>query len=209
MFTPPGGSPPGVLVLHGDAGLDDTIRAHARRLADQGYLVLALDLFRGEAADGEHKPLRLPEARVRGDIKAAVDWLIEQSAEENRGVGVIGWELGGGYALDAAIADPRIVACVTCYGRLTTDPALLGKMKASVLAVFAGKDAAITPETRQAFSQALTKAKKSFLKPLVFHECDRGFMNPTPDRKPGPKDDASTRESWRHIDVFFREKLRP
>ena len=52
-------------------------------------------------------------------------------------------------------------------------------------------------------------ARHAYRNPTYFHECDRGFMNPTPDRTPGPKDDASTRESWRHIDLFFREKLRP
>lgn len=212
VFAPPVGEPPAVLVLHGDYGLDDSVRAHARRLAEKGYLVLALDLYRGEKVDqlmDAHIVSRgLREERVRADLKAAVDWLVEQSSEVERGVAAVGWDIGGGYALDLAIADPRVTACVVCYGRLTTDPAILRKLNAPVLGVFGGKDEGITPQTRAEFVAAMKEAKKPVAGMHVYEECDGGFMTPPPGGKPSAADEKASQKAWVQIEKFLRERLR-
>jgi carboxymethylenebutenolidase len=202
---------PAIVVLHGDHGLTDMIEVYAKKLHDAGYVILALDLYRGEKADtilDAHIMDRgLSEERVKADLKGAVDYLASLKEVKKDALGIIGWDMGGGYALDAAIADPRLRAVVTCYGRVTTDAAQLAQMKASVLVIMAGKDEGNPPTTRQTFSEAMKKAGKQ-LTLEVFDKCDHGFMNPVASAKPTKDDKEALVEAWRHIETFFAARLR-
>jgi len=208
-FAPVGGPLPAVLVLHGDYGLDDVVRRHARKLADDGYLVLAIDLYDGDVAkdvENAHVLSRaLPDEKVKAYLEAAVDRLAECS--DGR-IGVIGWDTGGGYALDLAIDDPRVIACVTCYGRLRTEAESLRPMKASVLGVFAENDAGNPPETRRDFEEAMKGAGKDLAGMLVLDGCGGGFMTPGPDREAGPDDERAAQDAWDAIDAFLHKRLR-
>jgi carboxymethylenebutenolidase len=212
LVVPAGRGPfPGIVLIHGDFGLDEQMRRNAERLAGKGYVVLAVDLFRGEKPDNildAHITDRgLPEERIRADLKASVDLLREHKDVRHDAIGVIGWDMGGGHALDAALADPRLVAVVTCYGRLTTDPELLRKMKASVLGIFGDKDEGIPPETIQAFRQAMMKAGKKVAGLHVFEGCDNGFMNPPANAKTGPTEASATARAWKLIDEYLAREL--
>src|SRR5262249_57911795 len=120
----------------------------------------------------------LPENRVLADLRAAVDQLTAAADVRKDRVGVLGWDMGGGYALDAALRDGRLAAVVVCYGRLTTDPAALAALKAPVLGIFAGKDEGITPETLRQFRAAMKKAGKRLAGVHVYPECGNGFLDP-------------------------------
>lgn len=204
------GTLPAVIVLHGDHGLTPRIDEHARELSRRGYLVLAIDLYRGEKIDNlldAHIMDRgLPEERVKADLRGAVEYLLAHKDVKKGGVGVIGWDMGGGYALDTAMADERIKAVVTCYGRLTTDPVQLRKMDASVLALMAGKDEGNPPVTREAFRAAMAEAGRK-LSLHVFEECDHGFMNPLPGVKVTEADDKANERAWELITEFFDSEL--
>ena len=205
---------PAIVVLHGDFGLNEIIRRHARRLADKGYLVLAVDLYRGEQIKQNdlmhaHEVDRaLEEERVRADLRGALDLLVRRQDVKSTGVGIIGWDMGGGYALDTAIVDPRLAACVSCYGRLTTDPAELRKMKGAFLGIYAGKDEGNPRETLAAFEEAMKEAGKPPPTLRVFAECDHGFMNPSAATRLGPADEKATSEAWEAIETFFAATLR-
>jgi carboxymethylenebutenolidase len=206
------GPRPAVIVLHGDFGLTDRIRAHARRLAEKGYVVLAVDLYRGEKVDNvldAHIIDRgLPEERVKADTDGALTLLLERDEVRPSAIGIIGWDMGGGYALDTAIREPRLAACVSCYGRLTTDPALLRKMRAAFLGIYAGKDEGNSPETLASFREAMKEAGKEPPALRVFAKCDHGFMNPPPSARPSAADEKANAEAWESIETFFAEKLR-
>jgi carboxymethylenebutenolidase len=202
------GPRPAILVLHGDYGLDG-VRRHAERLANDGYRVLAVDLYDGKTAktieEAHELSQGIPEEKVKAYLKAAVDRLAEHS--DGR-VGVIGWDMGGGYALNVAIDDPRVTACVMCYGQLTTDPEALRKMKASVLGVFAGDDPGNSPETRRAFADAMKQAGCDLAGMKVYDDCGGGFMTPGPDRDAGPGDAKAAEAGWEAIDAFFAQRLK-
>jgi carboxymethylenebutenolidase len=210
MYLPKKSPSPAVVVLHGDHGPTPRIDEHARRLRDAGYVVLAVDLYRGEKVDNlldAHIMDRgLPEDRVKSDLRAAVDLLSSEKEVNKDAIGIIGWDMGGGYALDAARADPRLKAVVTCYGRLTTDPALLKSMDAAVLALMAGKDEGNGPETREAFRDAMKTAGKR-LTLHVFDGCDHGFMNPPPKVELNTAEVKANEDAWQRITQFLTAEL--
>jgi carboxymethylenebutenolidase len=213
LLVPPTKGPfSAIIVLHGDFGLNQPIRAHARRLAGHEYVVLAIDLYRGQKVDttlDAHIIDRgLPEERVKADLDSAIALLSTRAEVNPSAIGIIGWDMGGGYALDRAISDPRITACVNCYGRLTTDAALLRKMKGAFLGIYAGKDEGNPPQTRAAFLEAMKEAGKTTPTLIVFADCDQGFMTPSPSTKPRPADEKASNEAWQAIDRFFAETLR-
>jgi carboxymethylenebutenolidase len=126
LAVPEHGSGPGVLVLHAWWGLTDFFKQVCDRLAAEGFVALAPDLYRGkttasiEEAEALVEALNQDEERVRGDIAGAVQVLRQHTAThlaDGRGkLAVIGFSLGGAYALDMSVnlAD-EIAAVVTFY----------------------------------------------------------------------------------------------
>jgi carboxymethylenebutenolidase len=212
LHRPAGAGPfPALVVLHGDFGLTDGVKEQARRLSAMGYVTLAPDLFRGERPkellDAHIMDRGVPEDRVQADLKVAVDYLTARPDVRPGAVGVIGWDSGGGYALDAAIHDPRLKAVVVCYGRLTTDTELLAPMKASVLGLFAGKDEGITPEIIESFRQAMTKAGKRVADLHVYPDCGPGFMSPRPSPADTPGPPEAVADAWSRVEAYLKAEL--
>lgn len=211
-YRPAGDGPfPALVVLHGDFGLTPWVKQQSRWFAEKGYIALAVDLYRGELPkDIEEAHIlerALPEERVLRDLKAAIDHLTSRPDVSKVRLGVIGWDMGGGYALVGAVHDRRLRAVVTCYGRLITDAKTLGKLNASVLGIFAGKDEGVPPDTINRFRAAMKKSGKS-LTTQVFAEAGSGFMDPDSPNHDGLPAKTSIREAWRRIEAFLESELR-
>lgn len=195
---------PAIVVVHGDFGLDDWVKNQARRLAAKDYVVLAVDLYRGEVVkdvmDAHIMDRALPEERIQGDLRAAIDHLAGCAYVRPERIGIIGWDSGGGYALDCALQEPRLRTVVTCYGRLTTDSERLKHLQASVLGIFAGKDEGIGPDTIAQFRQAMSKAGKRVVDLQVYPDCGHGFMA---EAMPS----QSNEDAWRRIETCFAHEL--
>lgn len=196
---------PGLLLLHEEHGLTAWEIDCARRLAGLGNVVLAIDLYGGQQAadamDSHVLGRALPEDRLQAELRGGLDLLCKHKEVDPSRLGVIGWDMGAGYALDAACSDPRIKLCVLCYGRVVTDPALLAPLKANVLAMFAGKDEGITTETVREFRAAMAKAGKT-PKLVTFPTSRHGFMNPASSERGS---DIAIESAWREIETFLRE----
>src|SRR5579862_8266676 len=83
LYAPAGKGPfPALIVIHEWWGLNDWVKQQASKLADQGYVSLAVDLYRGKVADNQdlaHELMRgLPEDRATLDLRAAYDFLASQ-----------------------------------------------------------------------------------------------------------------------------------
>jgi len=160
LYTPAGKGPfPALIVIHEYWGLNDWVKEQAGKLADQGYVALAVDLYRGRVADNPdlaHELMRgLPQDRAINDLRAAFDFLASQANVKKDRIGAIGWCMGGGYALDTALAEPHLAATVIHYGHLATDPSELKKINAPILGLFGGQDHGITPDDVKKFQQAM------------------------------------------------------
>ena len=84
LYAPDGKGPfPGIIVIHEYWGLNDWVKEQASKLADQGYVALAIDLYRGKVAttpDEAHEIMRgVPEDRAKRDLHAAFEFLKSQA----------------------------------------------------------------------------------------------------------------------------------
>lgn len=136
------GSP--VLVLHAWWGLNETIKAFCRRLAEAGFVAFVPDLYHGKIADtigGAEllsSALDAKQDQAMAEIRDAVNFLKQRSGENDRGVMVIGFSLGAYYALNlAATAPDEVQAVVIFYG---TGPSNFTGSKATFLGHFAEND---------------------------------------------------------------------
>jgi carboxymethylenebutenolidase len=214
LAEPDGKGPfPAVVVIQEWWGLTDWIKDNAKRLADQGYVALAPDLYRGKATDDPmvagQLAKGLPQDRALRDLKAAVDTLASRDTVQKDRIGSIGWCMGGGYSLQLALADDRIKACVMCYGRPVTKPDMLKSLNATVLGIFGEEDRGIPPDTVHQFEEALKDAGK---KVGAIHEfkAGHGFMRPS--AGPGKENPAyredEAKQAWKDIDAFFAKTLK-
>lgn len=149
------GRHPALIVVHEYWGLNDFAKAKTRELADLGFVALAVDLYRGPAAsdpDTAHQLARgLPEDRAKRDLAAAFAYLASRPDVDPTRIGSIGWCMGGGYALEVALQEPKLAAVVIYYGRLPTDPKTIAGIKAKLLGNYGVEDKGISPEVVDAF----------------------------------------------------------
>jgi carboxymethylenebutenolidase len=161
--------------------LTEGVKRQALRLAQEGFVVLVADLYRGETPrtvkEAERLERELPKARVVGDLKAAVDYLSDRADVRPATLGVVGFGLGGGYALEAALNDRRLLAVAACYSPLPSDPKHLAPLKATVLCILAGQDKSVTTETIEPFRKAMTGAGKTIEAIRVYGKCSHGFLD--------------------------------
>lgn len=202
------GKKPGVIVIQEWWGVNDWVKQQADRLADQGYVALAVDLYRGRVAttqENAHELMRgMPEDRAIADLKAGVDFLSQRPDVDPNLIGSIGWCMGGGYSLALATNDPRVHATVMNYGRLVTDTSTIAKLNGPLLGNFGANDGGIPPADVKAFGAALTKmGKLGDIK--IYDGAGHAFMNPnnTEGYNAAAADDAQGR-----IDAFFERNLR-
>jgi carboxymethylenebutenolidase len=212
LAEPSGKGPfPGIIVIQEWWGLTDWIKDNARRLAKQGYVALAPDLYRGKVTSdpkvARQLIMGLPHDRALRDLKAAVDTLAARSNVAKKHLGSIGWCMGGGFSLELALNDPRIKACAMCYGRVVTDASKLKPLKAKVLGIFGEEDQGIPPAAVDKFKKALKKAGKKVDRIEEF-KAGHGFMRPGSKTQKNPvyrKKEA--RRAWKYIDQFFAKTL--
>ncbi len=174
---------PGLIVIHEWWGLNDNIRAMTRRLAGEGYLALAVDLYGGQAAADRDAAYSLMTATnehpaaAEDNLRQAYAYLADQLGAP--AVGSIGWCFGGGWSLGTALLLPdRLDAAVIYYGHLVTDPQRLATLDMPILGLFGEQDQGIPLESVRAFEGALRELGKN-AKIVVFPGADHAFANPS------------------------------
>ncbi len=208
LYTPAGKGPfPAIVVIHEWWGLNDWVKEQASKLADQGYVALAVDLYRGKVADTPdlaHELMRgLAEDRAARDLRAAVTFLGAQSNVKKDRIGSIGWCMGGGYSLQAALLEPDLAATVINYGHLATEPENLKKINAPILGIFGGQDRGIPVDDVRKFEAALKQLGKK-VEIVVYPDAGHAFENP--DNKAGYRaDDAA--DAWQRTVKFLAATL--
>jgi carboxymethylenebutenolidase len=173
---------PAIIMIHEWWGLNDNIRAMANRLAAEGYMVLAVDLYQGETAANPGaarvKMLQVVENpdRARENLRQAVQFLNIAGAP---GIATLGWCFGGGWSLNSAMLFPgELAATVVYYGQVTADEGRLAAIDAPLLGLFGAVDRGITVESVNAFEAALQRLRKQH-EIHIYPGVGHAFANPT------------------------------
>jgi carboxymethylenebutenolidase len=197
----------GVLVIHENRGLTDSIRGVAGRLAGSGYSALAIDLLSAEGGtksfSDEFEAMAalgaVAPSRFVADMKAGVTEL--RRRVPGRKVAAIGFCFGGGMTwLLLASKEPRLSAAVPFYGPFPDGGNLAGS-KAAVLGVYAELDSRVNA-SRSAARAALRKAGLKH-QIATFPGVDHAFFNPTSSRH----DPAAAAAAYRRMLAWFGTHL--
>jgi carboxymethylenebutenolidase len=211
LYTPAGKGPfAAVIVIHEWWGLNDWVKDQAAKLAGEGYVALAIDLYRGKVAttpEMAHEIMRgVPEDRARRDLHAAFKFLADQPNVKQSRIGAIGWCMGGGYALDVALQEPTLAADVINYGHLATDPDALKKINAPILGLFGGLDQGIPANDVRKFAETLKgMGKKIDVK--IYDDAGHAFENPNNKNEPGYRA-ADAADAWKRTVSFLADNLK-
>ena len=193
----------GVLVIHENRGLNDSIRAIAGRLAGSGYSALAIDLLSEEGGTGSFEDEfeamsalgAAPESRLVADLKAGVTEVRRRLPGKK--VAAIGFCFGGGMTWRLLAAkESRLAAAVPFYGPFPEGGNLAGA-KAAVLGIYAELDSRVNA-SRAAARAALRRAKLRH-QIVTYPGVDHAFFNPTSSRH----DPAAAAAAYRRMLDWF------
>jgi carboxymethylenebutenolidase len=198
---------PAILVVHEWWGLNDNIRAMTRRLAGEGYLALAVDLYDGKIADKPDRARQIMSKVMQNkeqaltNISAARRWLKRDYSPSK--LGIIGWCFGGGWALRGALnMNDNVDAVVMYYGEVITDESQLADLKAPLLGVFGAKDKAVSPENVREFEATLDKLDKP-ADINIYDGVGHAFANPSGQNY----DKEAADKAWNKTMAFFEKHL--
>ncbi|HTR48584.1 MAG TPA: dienelactone hydrolase family protein [Verrucomicrobiae bacterium] len=199
---------PALVVIHEWWGLTDWVKEQTRKLAEQGYVALAVDLYRGKVtSDPEeaHELMRgMPQDRALSDLRASLVYLVSRKDVDREHIGSIGWCMGGGLSLQLAIREPRLAACVVNYGALPTDPNDIQQIIAPVLGNFGADDRGITPDDVHAFEKTMQGMKRR-VDFKIYDGAGHGFENSTNTNAYRPEAAA---DAWTRTVSFLNKTMR-
>jgi carboxymethylenebutenolidase len=195
---------PGIVMIHEWWGLNDNIKDMAQKLAGEGYMVLAVDLFKGSVATTAEQARAqvgaLNQEEATANLKAAASYLRSRQATR---VASLGWCFGGGQSMQLAISGENVAATVIYYGNLVTEQEKLAAIRWPVLGVFGDADQSIPVSTVQAFDQTLDNLgieNEIYIYPGVGH----AFANPS-GANYAPEE---TQDAWQKTLEFLSKHLR-
>lgn len=213
FVTPPSGSGPGVLVIQEWWGLDSGIKEMADRLAAAGFVALAPDLYHGELAGHDEMDKagqlmqKLPPDRAARDMSGAVDFLAGHKAVTSKGIGVVGFCMGG--MLSFIIAANRgdvVKALVPFYGfpQGRSEPDWAG-LTAKVRGHMAERDSFFPPDKAKALEARLRGMGKDVT--LTVHPgTGHAFM--APHNALGNLNEDLCAQIWPTVVSFLHETLK-
>ncbi|MGH7859669.1 MAG: dienelactone hydrolase family protein [Candidatus Binatia bacterium] len=205
LATPKSGKGAGVIVIQEWWGLVPHIRQLCERLAGEGFVALAPDLYHGEQTtspdEAERLMMALNIAETERDLAGAAEFLASRAASSK--LGVVGFCMGGQLALFAACTNRAIGACVDFYGIHPAVRPDLGRLSAPVLGFFGGRDEFVTPEAARSLESEIRAAGKP-VELHVYPDAGHAFFN---DSNPEAHVEARAKEAWGKMLAFFRRHL--
>ena len=212
LARPASGSGPGVLVIQEWWGLDASLKQMAERLAAAGFVALAPDLYHGEVAGHTEMDKAaglmqaLPPDRAGRDMSGAVDYLANHRAVTTRGIGVVGFCMGGMLSFIIAANRPdKVKAVVPFYGfpQGATEPDWT-KLDAAISGHMAEHDNFFSPEAARALEKKLRAMGKTCT--LTVHAgTGHAFMGPH--NALGTLNEKLAAQIWPQVVAFLKANL--
>jgi carboxymethylenebutenolidase len=199
------GQYPGVVMIHENRGLRDEVKKAADDLAKEGYIVLAVDLFKGKVVETQEQAGSLTstfdQSEGVANMKAAAQYLRSLGATK---IASWGWCFGGKQSIELAISGETLDATVAYYGGgMATTTTKLAPIDWPVMGVFGDADRVISTSTREAFEDSLNTLgieNEIYVYPGVGH----AFANPS-NANHAP---AETADAWAKTVAFLNKHLK-
>jgi len=209
LALPDSGSGPGVIVIQEWWGLTDHIRDVADRLAAEGFVALAPDLYGGwithDGAEAGKMMSKLPAEEGARLLAGAVDHLLSLDAVAGDAVGAIGFCMGGGFVLAlAAQQGDRIAAAVPFYGVGQGVPQSFAGVKAAVQGHYGEQDTSYPAEKAREQEQQIRRESGA---DVVFHFYDAPHAFHNDDNPQGNYRPEAAKLAWSRAVSFLRERL--
>lgn len=193
----------GVILIQEWWGINGHMRDLASRYANEGYLCVAPDLYRGRVATDTAEASALMNALEIEDgletIRKAID-----AAAETYGIkrfAITGYCMGGTFALRAACEIAELKAAAPFYGDIPDDK-ILAKLRVPTLFIAGERDAWINPEKVNQLREAATKYNLPV--EIVSYDADHAFFN---DTRPQVYDAVAAADAWGRVLELFRKHL--
>ena len=206
------GPRPGVLVVHGGAGLDDHARGRARRFAEAGFVAFACDLYGDEVTGNRERTLRQiselrnSRAALRRRVDAAIEILASRPGVDGR-IAAVGYCFGGMIVLEYAREGARLSGAVSVHGTLdTARPAGPSSIHARILVCHGALDPHVPMSQVTAFAEEMKTAGADY-QLIVYGSAMHGFTHETATgQQPGVRYDAQAdARSSAAMQTFFGE----
>ena len=192
-----------VILIQEYWGINDHIRDLAGRYANEGFLCVAPDLYRGRLAKDSAEAAKFMQELAIDD---GMDIIRQAIAEAKRVYNVeklviTGYCMGGIYALRAACLIDELAAAAPFYGDIPEED-VLKQLKVPTLFIAGTRDAWINP----AKVNQLKEAARKYDLPLetVSYDADHAFFN---DTRPAVYDAEAAADAWRRVLELFRTQL--
>ena len=208
VAKPEGEGPfPTVIMIHEFYGLREAIVGKADLLAQEGYLVIAPDTFRGSTTSliprAIYQVITTKPEDVNADLDSVYAWLESQPDVDAKRIAIAGFCYGGRSSLAYSLHNNKLAATVIFYGSPVTDVAVLKTLSGPVLGIFGGADQSIPVEEVTAFDEALTEAN-------VQHEISiyDGQPHAFVEGVEGIKSDEVQGAAWAQMLAFLETNLK-
>ncbi len=208
LALPEGDGPfPGVIVVQEWWGVDEHIKDVARRFAAEGFVALAPDLYHGnvtrEPSEAQKWMMSLNMAEAVNELVKATDYLASRPEVAGRGIGTVGFCMGGGLALNLACESSKIHAAAPFYGVNPTPVDRVRNLNGPLLAIYAENDAFAGESVRGALEQTL-KTSNIDREIVVYPGAQHAFFN---DTRPEVYDRDAAADAWQRVLSHFRQNL--
>jgi carboxymethylenebutenolidase len=201
------GTYPGVVVIHEIWGLVDHIKDVSKRLASEGYVALAVDLFERETASDLEAARsfreKFTEEKILKDLKGGFDYLRAQPFVKANRIGDIGFCMGGGVSLLFACRNKDLAAAVVFYGRNPSPIDQVKNISCPVLCNYAGADMAMKESDINLLKETLTRYGKVF-DVKVYPGAPHAFFN---DTRASYRPEAA-KDAWKRTLKFYARYLK-
>ncbi|MCW2608343.1 MAG: carboxymethylenebutenolidase [Frankiales bacterium] len=209
LALPASGSGPGVIVIQEWWGLTDHIADVCDRLAAEGFVALAPDLYGGRTAHDADEAgslmMSLPVDQSAQELGGAVDFLLGHEAVTSRTVGAVGFCMGGGFVLLlAAQQGDKVGAAVPFYGVGPGVPEQFAGLTASVLGHYGERDDFYPADQARAQEQQIRTESGA---DVTFHYYDAAHAFHNDENTLGTYSKADAELAWSRTVAFLKEKL--
>jgi carboxymethylenebutenolidase len=196
---------PALVLVQEYWGINAHVKSLVDRLAKEGFLVVAPDLYHGkiakDAAEAGKLMTELDTGAAVQEIGAAAAYLREHPRGNGK-VGVIGFCLGGALTFASACHLPGLDAVVPFYGVPPADKVDYSKVTAPILAHFAKNDAWASVDKAEAIKKQVEAAGGSMQ--LEIYDAGHAFVN---DTRPEAYDETSAKLAWQRSVDFLKKHL--